>query len=66
MLQCVGKCILQRQGLVTADGKPSKDNIFKMVNETLEADIAAMADEKLGKCIDDNCEITIGTKFLRN
>lgn len=33
---------------------PSKDNIYKMVNETLEAEVAQLADEKLGKCIDHN------------
>ncbi|CAL8094115.1 unnamed protein product [Orchesella dallaii] len=50
---CVGKCILQRQGLVDDKGVPAKENIFAMVNATMEPDVAKEADEKLGKCIDE-------------
>jgi len=50
---CVGKCILQKQGLIDPKGVPVKDNVFKMVNATFEPDVAKEADELLGKCVDE-------------
>ncbi|ODN03633.1 hypothetical protein Ocin01_03028 [Orchesella cincta] len=62
---CVGKCILQKQGLVNDKGAPVKENIFAMVNATMEPDVAKEADEKLGKCIDEKCR-TLKLKIFYN
>lgn len=47
---------MKKQGLADAKGMPVKDNVFKMINGTMDPEVTDMATEMLGKCIDDKCK----------
>ncbi|ODM93930.1 Calcitonin-like peptide type 1 receptor [Orchesella cincta] len=53
---CVGKCVMEKTGLVDSSGKPHKENIFNMITDALPVEVHDDLQIKFEKCLDEETE----------